>query len=929
MPEKDIGGNGNPPPHESVLNVRLSDLLRDSGLASSAPEKAVGRKRHDINIVVGMLNAVIEAEKGTTPTIRKRAAQEADSRVGKTADIAIALCYPEGTNERNLKEQKFLWAVRSPRKILNPPVWDEGNVDDLTKVILSLPNELGDPDALAARLSNTLDVAVSQLDDATKRMLAEYLDLPISGASGLNNATKRSFLVIATAIMFHIRLGSYLAKTNKPDQDNRHKPPIAYTGEWPPKSARECAKSTTPIGEYNRAWDAILAVDYRPVFETALKALTNASPALSAAISIIAKTVLDITEEAASLRHDLVGRIFHRILDSARYDGSFYTSTAGASLLAALALRESDADWHKPESVSKLRVIDPACGTGTLLMASAERMRDLVNRAGGNNGLEKAFIENILHGFDTNLTATHLAATTLGLLSPGTEFAKMNIERTFLGVDAETKQASLGSLEFMPDGQPALLGWAGGQQHIDDTNCHTDEIGEFDLVIMNPPFTRDTLRHAQFLPAEAAALKKREQTLFSRYLKNNNGATLHMSSQGNNFVVLANRLASASGTIAAVLPMVTATNPSSRGIRRFLADKFDIETIVVPHDPERQYFSENTTISELLLICRRRKKGTKRAPARVIALAKNPDTPAQAMMTASAITAGKKRDNLVEHKIDNAQLVIGDWSAVQFLSPRLTALFGKLRGGNVVAITPLNKWGDILTGGGVRGTFNKRQHAPSHGMIALWNHETDVRTKMAAIHDTYVEAKPDKETIAQKLWQKRGRLMLPSRLWLPSTRAPAVVVSRPAIGSAWYPFNFSDALKDAQKKEWEKVLCLYANSSIGILGLLGVRDFKKLSYPNFSKYSIGMLPVPDFGKMTAKQTSKMATAYDKNADSELMPLKLMAKCPVRKSIDYAIADTLGISRGDMDELRELLPLEPSISNKRYQPIALNAPNKNR
>ena len=364
-------------------------MLRDSGLASSAPEKAVGRKRHDINIVVGMLNAVIEAEKGTTPTIRKRAAQEADSRVGKTADIAIALCYPEGTNERNLKEQKFLWAVRSPRKILNPPVWDEGDLDDLTKVILSLPNELGDPDALAARLSNTLDVAVSQLDDATKRMLAEYLDLPISGASGLNNATKRSFLVIATAIMFHIRLGSYLAKTNKPDQDNRHKPPIAYTGEWPPKSARECANSTTPIGEYNRAWDAILAVDYRPVFETALKALTNASPALSAAISIIAKTVLDITEEAASLRHDLVGRIFHRILDSARYDGSFYTSTAGASLLAALALRESDADWHKPESVSKLRVIDPACGTGTLLMASAERMRDLVNRAGGNNGLKR------------------------------------------------------------------------------------------------------------------------------------------------------------------------------------------------------------------------------------------------------------------------------------------------------------------------------------------------------------------------------------------------------------------------------------------------------------------------------------------------------------------------------------------------------------
>ena len=73
--------------------------------------------------------------------------------------------------------------------------------------------------------------------------------------------------------------------------------------------------------------------------------------------------------------------------------------------------------------------------TGTLLMAIAERVRDLVNREGGMDGLEKTLIEEVLHGYDTNLTATHLAATTLGLLSPGTEFAKMNIERTFLGVN--------------------------------------------------------------------------------------------------------------------------------------------------------------------------------------------------------------------------------------------------------------------------------------------------------------------------------------------------------------------------------------------------------------------------------------------------------------------------------------------------------------
>ena len=104
-----------------------------------------------------------------------------------------------------------------------------------------------------------------------------------------------------------------------------------------------------------------MALDYRPIFETARKALNSAppSPGLTSAVSMLADTVLGIAGEAASLRHDLLGRIFHRILDSAKYDGSYYTSTTGASLLAALALRDGDADWKSAGSIGRLRVIDP------------------------------------------------------------------------------------------------------------------------------------------------------------------------------------------------------------------------------------------------------------------------------------------------------------------------------------------------------------------------------------------------------------------------------------------------------------------------------------------------------------------------------------------------------------------------------------------
>ena len=88
-----------------------------------------------------------------------------------------------------------------------------GGLDDLATVILQLPNELGDPDTLAERLSNTLETAVSRLSNDTKEAFAEVLDLPAEGKN-LNTATMRALLVVATAIMFHARLEGHLKKTD-------------------------------------------------------------------------------------------------------------------------------------------------------------------------------------------------------------------------------------------------------------------------------------------------------------------------------------------------------------------------------------------------------------------------------------------------------------------------------------------------------------------------------------------------------------------------------------------------------------------------------------------------------------------------------------------------------------------------------------------
>ena len=232
-------------------------------------------------------------------------------------------------------------------------------------------------------------------------------------------------------------------------------------------------------------------------------------------------------------------------------------------------------------------------------MAAAERIRDLAPHSDVDESIARALIEDVFTGYDVNLTATHMAATTLGLLSPTTQFRNMKIGRALLGVDA-AGDTFLGSLEFL-DRQPRLMPWPGGAQAVSqvDSGDAMAAAEPADLVIMNPPFTRDSLRHDQFSKADEKKIKDREKALFANkptYMAGNSGA----------FLVLAEHINKTdTGVLAVVLPLVAATDKSGLEVRRYLASHYYIETIVSSHDTERIYFSENTDIGEMLVICRR------------------------------------------------------------------------------------------------------------------------------------------------------------------------------------------------------------------------------------------------------------------------------------------------------------------------------------
>ena len=900
--------------HEQTLNVWLAGLLRERGLNARPEVTHAGIGRVDVEVRIGPAVIAVECEHGQSAAKRTEAIGDADRRLEQgLAHGAVAVCYPDATSEQSLPDARFVWTVRDSADA--PPNWTEGNLDQLVSVIRLTPAQLGNPDYAAAALSNSLDEAVRRLSETQKRLLAQTLDLPAAKGGGQwNQATKRALLVLATAVMFHSRLDSHLPDM-RPELDSRLYPPKPFTDPWPPQMAHQCLDADDPIGAFRDAWNLILALDYKPIFETGRAAVQACppDPAFADAIRDTARAALAVAQNIAGLRHDLLGRIFHTVLDTARYDGSFYTTTAGATLLAGLALREDTCDWQDADAISRLRITDPACGTGTLLMAAAERIRDLAPQTDVDEGIARALIEQVFTGYDVNLTATHMAATTLGLLSPTTQFRNMKIGRTFLGMD-DAGDAYLGSLEFL-DRQPMLMPWPNAAQSVTQVDSgETMAAAEpADLVIMNPPFTRDSLRHDQFSREDERKIKDREKALFSN-------KPVHLSNNGGPFLYLGEFLAKPdTGAMAVVLPLVGATNYATMGMRQHLAQRFHVETIVTSHDPARIYFSENTDIGEMLVICRRwlSGKGAK-PPTRVVNLVVNPATPADAISVAWAIENGtvSNQGYGTLQEWPESRITAGDWGAVQFLSPYLCEKFVELRDGGLFHPVELGNIADVGPAGQrIRDAFTRSEMPDAQGRVALWQHDTEVTQSMAAEWDAHIVAKPPKAHLADSYWQQRGNLMLPQRMRLNTVRTLCAKLDTPALGSLWAPCRFT--IVESGKEALEKALCVYLNSSIGILALLGNRTNKIPSYPHFSLDDLRKLVVPNFAALDDNAVARLASTYDSHAANMLLPLPQLDADPTRRALDDAVVSALGLDRETVAAIRRSLAMEPSVTGRRY------------
>ena len=492
------------------------------------------------------------------------------------------------------------------------------------KVIAS--SGLGKPGQITANeIASTVRMAARRIEDNIALLASLRSTLDLTGVKDKEVSTTAA-LLLCNACLLHRRLQAESPRFSA-------LPDLAAIG-----------RSDNPAQMLSEAWDRILKKDYRPVFQPALAIIQNSLPleSLKPATQILASEIGRISDTVADLGYDHAGPLYHNILGSAESDGAYYTDNISALMLAGLALSPDLVDWADWNQATGLKILDPACGTGTILMAALKTIKDRMATsaeepmtAERTGKVHKELVENSIHGFDINYQATQLAASNLTLGAPSVDYDAMNIHTLLHGPQANGTVA-LGSVDLLTDAlgsseQLDLLSYVKEPEVStpDAPPAKASFTSTFDVVLMNPPFTSNVKRASKYDQQDKERMQARELQTKGQIGTVDREASemIDSNSVSTFFTPLAHALLRKDrGVLGKVLPTTACTSTSGIAERKYLAKHFHIDTIVTSHDPKYPNFSVKTSIHESLLICRRHHKETSNKPTLFISLHKMPRT---------------------------------------------------------------------------------------------------------------------------------------------------------------------------------------------------------------------------------------------------------------------------------------------------------------
>ncbi|MGB9622324.1 MAG: N-6 DNA methylase, partial [Candidatus Bathyarchaeia archaeon] len=242
------------------------------------------------------------------------------------------------------------------------------------------------------------------------------------------------------------------------------------------------------------------------------------------------------TLKPESIKEELFGRIYQIGLppETRKNLGAFFTKPEAAKLLASLAVER----WDE-------KVLDPACGSGTLLAESYQAKARLAKKQ-AMAGLDKNLIDDLV-GIDIMHFARELTSINLALQNPLVRVTP----KVFIG-DGIEKMVFAKSIEDPPVQMPIYNFLEGLKAEYEALILPREGI---DIVIMNPPFTR----------RERIPEKERERLdrLLGNIVRGKVGYSLY-------FFAAADNVIKPCGKLGAVTPEEFFAGGSAESVRRYL-----------------------------------------------------------------------------------------------------------------------------------------------------------------------------------------------------------------------------------------------------------------------------------------------------------------------------------------------------------------------
>jgi len=347
------------------------------------------------------------------------------------------------------------------------------------------------------------------------------------------------------------------------------------------------------VQDIQKYFDKITRIDYQSIYQVNILGHIPEKDNVIGTLNDLIKAIKLLRVEHKT--EDLAGRFFHDLIpqEVRKVLAAFYTHPRAADLLVNLLLDS----WDET-------IIDPACGSGTLLVSAYKRKQELYNEIHGYHDfkkMHKQFIENDLTGIDIMPFAAHI--TTINLTTQNIE-QQTNTVRVGIA-DSLQIAKSLKSEDFRKMGVPIAPYTESIQKTLEGIH-KIEKIGavspegkskEFflkpvDAVIMNPPFS-----DREKMPKEMREKIKKNETLGK--------VCGHQVNLWGYFLALADLLLKPSGKLGAVIPINIARGKATEKIRNFLFSNYCIKYIIKPIGDFA--FSEGAAFKDILLIAEKKK----------------------------------------------------------------------------------------------------------------------------------------------------------------------------------------------------------------------------------------------------------------------------------------------------------------------------------